>query len=122
MWPDRRLLELFRIELPILLAPMAGTALTNLFAGRPARGLINRVMREVGPLYDDAPAFPLAGGALAPLKAAAEAKGSSDFSSLWAGQAGSMGREMSAAQLTRELAHEALERLNALAHPRQTRH
>jgi nitronate monooxygenase len=98
-----------------------GTALTNLFTGRPARGLINRVMREVGPLYDDAPAFPLAGGALAPLKAAAEAKGSSDFSSLWAGQAASMGREMSAAQLTRELAHEALERLNALAHPRQTR-
>ena len=96
------------------------TALTNLFTGRPARGLINRVMREVGPLYDNVPAFPLAGGALAPLKAAAEAKGASDFSSLWAGQAASLGREMPAAQLTRQLAHEALQRLSALAHPRKT--
>ncbi len=91
------------------------TALTNLFTGRPARGLINRVMREVGPISDDAPAFPLAGGALAPLKAAAEAKGSSDFSSLWAGQAASLGREMPAAELTRQLADEAVERLTALA-------
>ena len=56
-----------------------GTSLTNLFTGRPARGLINRLMREVGPLSAEAPAFPLAGGALAPLKAAAEAKGAADF-------------------------------------------
>jgi nitronate monooxygenase len=72
-------------------------------------------MREVGPLYEDAPAFPLAGGALAPLKAAAEAKGASDFSSLWAGQATSLGREMPAEELTRQLALEALQRLTALA-------
>jgi nitronate monooxygenase len=88
-----------------------GTALTNLFSGRPARGLINRVMREVGPLSAEAPAFPLAGGALAPLKAAAEAKDSADFSALWSGQAAALGREMPAAELTKLLAQEALARL-----------
>jgi nitronate monooxygenase len=87
------------------------TALTNLFSGRPARGLINRVMREVGPLSAEAPAFPLAGGALAPLKAAAEAKGSADFSALWSGQAAALGREMPAGELTKLLAQEALARL-----------
>ena len=87
------------------------TALTNLFSGRPARGLINRVMREVGPLSADAPAFPLAGGALAPLKAAAEAKGAADFTSLWSGQAAALGRALPAGELTRQLAREALARL-----------
>ncbi len=88
-----------------------GTALTNLFSGRPGRGLINRLMREVGPLSAEAPAFPLAGGALAPLKAAAEAKGSADFTSLWSGQAAALGREMPAGELTQRLAQEALAQL-----------
>ena len=88
-----------------------GTALTNLFTGRPARGLVNRVMREVGPLSADAPAFPTAGGALMPLKAKAEAAGSADFSSLWSGQAAALGREMGAGDLTRQLWTEVLERL-----------
>lgn len=80
-----------------------GTALTNLFTGRPARGLMNRVMREVGPISADAPAFPTSGGALMPLKAKAEAAGSGDFSSLWSGQAAALGREMGAGELTRTL-------------------
>src|SRR6516225_2136391 len=42
-----------------------GTALTNLMTGRPARGFINRLMREVGPISEVAPEFPLAAGALA---------------------------------------------------------
>ena len=62
------------------------TALTNLFTGRPARGIVNRVMRELGPLSPLAPAFPLATAGMAPLRAAAEAQGSSDFTPLWAGQ------------------------------------
>jgi len=62
------------------------TALTNLFSGRPARGIVNRLMRELGPLRNDVPAFPHAGGALAPLRAKAESLGSGDFSPLWAGQ------------------------------------
>ena len=90
------------------------TALTNVFSGRPARGLVNRVMREVGPMSDAAPAFPIAGGALAPLKARAEAAGSADFSSLWSGQAARLARETGAADLTRRLAADAARRLKAL--------
>jgi nitronate monooxygenase len=80
------------------------TAVTNVFTGRPARGIVNRVMREVGPLSSAAPAFPLAAAALAPLRAKAESMGSGDFSSLWAGQNVSGCKEVPAAQLTRELA------------------
>jgi len=85
-----------------------GTAVTNLMTGRPARGLVNRVMREIGPISDVAPAFPLAAGALAPLRAKAEAQGSGDFTPMWAGQAAALGRAMPAAELTRKLAADAL--------------
>src|SRR5690606_22657474 len=91
------------------------TAMTNVFTGRPARGVINRVMRDLGPIADDAPAFPLAAGALAPLRAAAEAQGSADFSALWSGQAAALCREMPARELTQLLAREALDRLGFLA-------
>ena len=80
------------------------TALTNLFSGGPARGIINRVMRELGPMNPAAPAFPLAAGALAPLRARAEAGGSGDFSPLWSGQNPTGCKEIPAAQLTQELA------------------
>lgn len=93
---------------------VAQTALTNVFTGRPARGIINRIMAEAGPLSDDAPAFPLAGGALAPLRAAAEKSGSDGFMSLWAGQSASLAREMGAGELTRTLAAEALALLKTI--------
>ena len=83
------------------------TTLTNLFTGKPARGLFNRVMREVGPLSPLAPQFPLAGGALLPLKAAAEKQGRGEFSSMWSGQAARLGRTLPAAELTQVLAREA---------------
>ena len=79
------------------------TALTNLFTGRPSRGIMNRFMREKGPVNPKAPRFPLATGAVAPIRAAAEAKGSGDFSPLWSGQDASGCREIPAAELTREL-------------------
>lgn len=82
----------------------AHTALTSLFTGRPARGIVNRVMRELGPLNAAAPAFPLATTAITPLRAAAEKRGLGDFSPLWSGQNTSGCREIPAAQLTRELA------------------
>jgi nitronate monooxygenase len=85
-----------------------GTALTNVFTGRPARGFINRGMRETGPIAKDVPAFPLAAAAWAPLREQAEVNGSGDFSPLWGGQAAALGREMPAAALTRHLADEAL--------------
>ena len=80
------------------------TALTNVFSGRPARGIVNRLMRALGPLYDAAPAFPLAAAAIAPLRAAAEKLGSGDFSPLWAGQNAAGCKEVPAADLTRDLA------------------
>jgi nitronate monooxygenase len=85
-----------------------GTAVTNLMTGRPARGLVNRLMREIGPVSGMAPGFPLAAGAITPLRAKAEANGSGDFSPLWAGQAAGLGRAVPAAELTRMLAAEAL--------------
>ncbi|PUE38562.1 nitronate monooxygenase family protein [Limnohabitans sp. Hippo3] len=78
------------------------TALTTLFSGRPARGIVNRLMRELGPLNAAAPAFPLATAAIAPLRAAAEAAGSSDFTPLWSGQNASGCRDLPAADITRE--------------------
>ena len=80
------------------------TVLTNLITGRPARGMRNRLLDELGPLSDLAPAFPLATAALAPLKAAAEKLGRDDFSTLWSGQNATGCRAIPAAQLTRELA------------------
>lgn len=80
------------------------TALTNIFTGRPARGIVNRVMRELGPLHAMVPEFPLATSAITPLRGKAEAQGSGDFSPLWAGQNVSGCREIPAAELTRELA------------------
>ena len=82
------------------------TALTNLFTGRPARGIVNRVMREQGPMTRRVPQFPLATTAITALRKAAEAQGSSDFSPLWAGQNVTGCREVSAGQLIREWAGE----------------
>jgi nitronate monooxygenase len=80
------------------------TTLTNLFTGRPARGVVNRVIRQLGAMNATAPAFPLATSAIAPIRSAAEAKGDDGFSPLWAGQNASGCMEISAAELTRVLA------------------
>jgi nitronate monooxygenase len=91
------------------------TVITNVMTGRPARGVVNRAMREVGPISADAPPFPHAATALGPLKAAAEKLGKVDFTNLWAGQTIGLGFDMPAAQLTRKLAASALARLSHLA-------
>lgn len=78
------------------------TALTNLFTGRPARAIMNRLMRDLGPISSTPPAFPLATAAVLPLRAKAEAQGSGDFTSLWCGQNRGC-KEIPAAELTREL-------------------
>jgi nitronate monooxygenase len=80
------------------------TVLTNLFTGRPARGIINRIIRELGPISAAVPEFPLATSAIAPLRAKAEAQGKGDFSPLWSGQNATGCKEIPAADLTRELA------------------
>lgn len=79
------------------------TALTNLFSGRPARGIVNQFMRDLGPLNPQAPAFPLATAAVAPLRAAAEAKGQSDYSPLWSGQNASDCEALPAADIAHKL-------------------
>lgn len=80
------------------------TALTNIFTGRPARGIVNRVMRELGAMTPRAPEFPLATSAIAPLRAKWEAQGSGDFSPLWSGQNPSGCRESPAADVLLDLA------------------
>jgi len=90
------------------------TAITNVFTGRPARGIANRLMREVGPMCDVAPEFPLAAGAVAPLRAKSEAAGSADFTPLWAGQAVRLNRTLPAAEVTKQLAAETLEKFRFL--------
>lgn len=77
------------------------TALTRLFSGRPARGIVNRLMRELGPMHPAAPAFPLATAGIAPLRAAAEARGMTDFTPLWSGQNASSAHRLSATEITR---------------------
>jgi len=79
------------------------TTLTNVFTGRAARGIVNRIIREIGPMSADAPAFPLAAEATQPLRGPAEAKGSTDFTSLWSGQAPSLARETTSAELMANL-------------------
>ena len=91
------------------------TAVTNLMTGKPARGIVNRVIAEVGPLSSDAPAFPHAATALAPLRAAAEKAGSGDFTPMWSGQAVALAEGLPAAELTRKLAADALQRLKQMA-------
>ena len=113
--PEALISELHRTALGA--ARDDGTALTNLFSGRPARSLMNRIMREIGPLSDMVPAFPTAGGALAPLKAAAEARGAGDFGSLWSGQAAGLCHETDSGELTRRLAQDAARRLQDVALP-----
>lgn len=89
-------------------ASASDTALTNLFTGRPARGINNRIMRELGPMSALAPHFPLAGGALMPLRAITDPQGNSDFSNLWSGQALRLGKHLDAGELTLEIANGAL--------------
>lgn len=81
----------------------APTALTRLFTGRPARGLLNRLMKDLGPMSAAAPAFPLAGAALAPLRRQAEAQGLDDFSPLWSGTRVQACRAVSAAEVVQAL-------------------
>lgn len=89
------------------------TAMTNLFSGRAARSVVNRLMREVGPMSKLAPPFPLAGNALLPLKEKTLPSGSSDFISLWAGQAAGLNKKiLPAAQVTQNLIQELITRIH----------
>jgi nitronate monooxygenase len=90
------------------------TAVTNVFTGRPARAVVNRLLREVGPMSDVVPAFPLAAATLVPLRIKSEMAGSADFTPLWSGQAARLARELPAAELTKQLAAGISENLRLL--------
>jgi nitronate monooxygenase len=90
------------------------TVITNVFTGRPARAVVNRLTHEVGPMSDAAPEFPLAAATLAPLRAKSEMTGCADFTPIWSGQAARLGRELPAAELTKQLAAEASANLRLL--------
>lgn len=83
------------------------TAITNVLTGRPARGVINRIMREVGPMSADPLPFPLAGGPLTPLRAIAEKAGKGDFQPLWSGQSGALAKEIGATDIARAMLADA---------------
>jgi nitronate monooxygenase len=91
------------------------TVITNVITGRPARGIANRVIREIGPVNAAAPEFPRAADALGPLRSRAESAGSGDFSPLWAGQAAAMAQKIPAGALTKMLAEQALALMKELA-------
>ncbi len=93
------------LQRAVLQSPAARhTALTNVFTGRPARGIVNRAVRELGPMRDQVPAFPLATAAMAPLRAAAEAQQRDDFTPLWCGQNTGGMRCVPAAEIVRDIA------------------
>lgn len=105
--PEAKISSLYRRALAE--TPDNGTAITNVFSGSPARGIVNRFVREEGPMSDAAPDFPHAATLIAPLRAASEKAGVTDYMQMWAGQSAGMGRAMSAYELTRKLAEEAEE-------------
>ena len=87
----------------LLTAAARHTALTRVFTGRPARGIVNRFMREMAGQEARVPDFPLATSASTPLRVAAEARGSGEFSPLWAGQNAASCRSAPAADIVRAL-------------------
>jgi nitronate monooxygenase len=100
-------------ETPISAAHRGGlndgrTLFTNLMTGGLARGLRGRLVDELGPVRPEAPPYPLASAALAPIRAAAEKRGEHGFGPMWAGQGSPLGQDLPAAELTRTLAADAL--------------
>ena len=88
------------------------TVLTNVFSGRPARGILNRFVRSMGPISNETPEFPLAGHAVSPLRSKGEALGSTEFMQIWSGQSARLCGELPARDLTLRLASDALSRLH----------
>lgn len=107
--PEANISPLYRRALEQ--AEDTGTVVTNLFSGRPARGMLNHYLTEAGLMSEAALAFPYAATLVAPLRAASEKNGSLDYMQLWAGQAARLAHAIPADELTRKLAAEALSRL-----------
>ncbi len=109
--PEANVSPLYRQALET--ASDTSTAITNVFSGRPARGILNSYIREVGPVAEAALEFPYAATLVEPLRAASEKAGSWQYMQMWSGQAAGIAKPMSADQFTRELAADALRRIHA---------
>lgn len=107
--PEANVSPLYRERLNTLGA--AETVITNVFSGRPARGIVNRFVAEAGAIAADAPAFPYAASAVAPLRSASERNNSTDFMQMWAGQSAALSEALPARDLTLKLAGQARELL-----------
>ncbi len=79
------------------------TALTNVFSGKPARSIVNRLITGLGPMCPDTSGFPYTGTALVPLRRAAEALGRTDFSPLWCGTDPGICAETPAGEIAKRL-------------------
>jgi nitronate monooxygenase len=84
------------------------TVFTNLLTGGLARGVRGRLIDDLGPVRAEAPPYPLASEALAPIRKAAEKHGEYGFGPMWAGQSAPLGERLGATELTRKLAADAL--------------
>lgn len=96
------------------LATPAPTAITRAFSGKPARGIVNRFMRE----YDDAApaAYPEIHHVTAPLRHAARRSDNPDLVNLWAGQTHELATAEPATIVARRLADEAQHALSRATH------
>lgn len=104
----------------ILAAHEDQTQITRAFSGRPARGIVNRFMREVEPADGSGRIlpFPLQNALTRPLRNAAAKAGKAEFLSLWAGQGVRLAKRESAAALVARFVKEtseAIERLHKTA-------
>jgi nitronate monooxygenase len=104
--PEARISPLYRRALDK--TSDTGTVVTNLFSGRPARGILNRYLKESGPISEAAMPFPYAATLISPLRAASEKMHSADYMQMWSGQAAGLVNAMPADQFTRKLAEDAL--------------
>lgn len=89
------------------------TAITYAFSGRAARGIVNRVLRELENDPAIAP-YPLQNTLTRTMRTVAAAAGKSDYLSLWSGQAPRLARTLPAGKLVRVLEHETNEVISRL--------
>lgn len=82
------------------------TRVTAIFSGRPARGIVNRSHREIGPHAAELAGYPQAYSAAKALHAAAAAQDCHEFAPYWAGTGAHRSRALPAAQLVATLMHE----------------
>ena len=74
-------------------------------------GIVNRIIRELGPISQLTPPVPMVSGTITPPRIKSESLGSEDFAQMWSGQSAHLGQELPAGALTKRLAEEALAKL-----------